>query len=51
MKSFTLARKPYEAPEAEAFLVLLENFCDSLVGGSNKIVELDDPEDLVDPED
>lgn len=45
MKNFTLARKPYEAPEAEAFIVLLENFCDSLVVGS-EIVELDDPEDL-----
>ena len=45
MKSFTLARKPYEAPEAEVFLVLLENFCDS-IGGNNKINELDDPEDL-----
>ena len=47
MKSATLARKPYEAPEAEAFVVLLENFCDSIVGGSDKIEDMDDPEDLV----
>ncbi len=45
MKNFTLARKPYEAPEAEAFIVLLENFCDS-IGGNNKINEMEDPEDL-----
>lgn len=45
MKSITLARKPYEVPESEVLAVLLENFCDS-IGGNNKIIELDDPEDL-----
>ncbi len=45
MKSFTLARKTYETPEAEAFVVLLENFCDS-IGGDNKINPMDEPEDL-----
>ncbi len=45
MKSFTLARKVYEAPEAEALVILLENFCDS-IGGDNKINPMDEPEDL-----
>lgn len=45
MKSSTLARKVYEAPEAEALVILLENFCDS-IGGDNKINPMDEPEDL-----
>ena len=45
MKSFTFARKPYEAPEAEVFVVLLENFCDS-IGGTNKLNEMEDAEYL-----
>ena len=45
MKGFTLTRKAYEMPESEVLAVLLENFCDS-IGGSNKINEMEDPEDL-----
>ncbi len=47
MKSFTLARKPYEAPEAEALIINLEPIClNPSEVTQNSITKMEQWEDL-----